>query len=211
MKNVYITSFFLLSATVFVGGCALTQKSNPMLTPTVSSTGESVENTTTSSTANEVDTSTWKMYRNEELGFEMKVPVEWGEPVFLSKTDASDSRNFPFWMREIDGLSFRNDHIDIMFASEYSSSTVGTYAKRFGLERGRERVVNGMLAYEEITKEVIPTSVGNEVHSVADAVVVRGKDRGYFFDARVFSEDEQEIDRLIAEWFVALGTFRSLK
>lgn len=104
MKTSYITSFFILSATIFVGGCSLTQKSNPnpVPTPTVSSTGESVENATVSSTADEVDTSTWKTYRNEELGFEIKVPAEWGEPKVL-REPLSDIYVFwdstDLWMR----------------------------------------------------------------------------------------------------------------
>lgn len=68
MKTSHIASLFLLSATVFVGGCALTQKLNPISTPTVSSTGESVESTAVSSTADEVDTSTWKTYKMRRWG-----------------------------------------------------------------------------------------------------------------------------------------------
>jgi hypothetical protein len=129
MKLITNTSLSVVAlALIFAGGCSLNRPSELVsLAP---------ENQSATSTEEVIDTSNWKTYRNEEMGFEMKVPKEWEDPkvsydVYGSVTWEVEKE---YMYISIERLNIRGqEHID-----EYSSSRDDKHAM----------TLNGLDAYQ---------------------------------------------------------------
>lgn len=165
-----------------------------------------------STTRKAIDAFDWKTYRDEEFGFEMSVPSEWENAMFVSKNDLSNLLNPPFWFSAFDVKFWRNQHVDIVFAVDRSTLTLDEYIKKLGI--GQEKIIamNGMELYQYSEKEEIPLNQdkGTVLYSTVNRIVLKNKDKYYLFNVLSFSEDEQEMQKFVQEWKAAFSTFKPI-
>jgi len=83
-KKVIILSTLALVLSLGLFGCAKTQKPAVNTNQNQNTNVEANANTNVATTTEEIDTSNWKTYRNEEYGFEFKYPGDWGYAVVKS-------------------------------------------------------------------------------------------------------------------------------
>jgi hypothetical protein len=84
-------------------------------------TGE-YQNASSTRQEDEVDTSDWKTYRNEEFGFEIKIPSEWGS-VRIDHIDGKETM-----------YSFQHSGVNVHFQTRKTTSTIQEIRKDIASE-----------------------------------------------------------------------------
>jgi hypothetical protein len=148
MKLITKTSLSVVAlALIFAGGCSLNRPSEPVsLAPediASTSTTDVVASTSTeanvspTSTVESIDTSDWKTYRNEEMGFEMKIPKEWDH--------FYEEKNIPAY------VTWKKNNVELRVLMVNSTSSFDGVQEYLGTkyEENQKTIINGLSGYQE--------------------------------------------------------------
>ena len=151
----------------------------------------------------EIDTSDWQTYRNETLGFEIKMPKEWvksGEDIGLQPNLEDE-----FWQDQVGGAHFNSlfrAPISAQFNVRVKDSDLTM--DDFGFRGNQDFIINGLNARRRLSdyRNDIPTR-----RSYDEFVLIKKNERYYNF---IFSASADNIEQDIKIWNVILKTFRPI-
>lgn len=200
--NTYQKSFLIVAfAVIFAGGCAFNnrsvaeQKKNAVEEVVATTTQEVVATSTEAA----VDASDWKTYRNEELGFEVKIPSTWKEPAVSYYGDGS-----VLWENGDDsvGLSIERLAVNDQASKEFHL---------LSLKDDEKIELNGLQGYQKIHVYKNPNSNIREDISVsyADELWLMSKD--VFYVIRPGSYHGWLTEGQINNWKEIVSTFKTFK
>lgn len=156
------TIFLIILALILVaGGVWYTQKPAPATPPVVSGNGEQVvDKTANELTSGEIDTSDWKTYRNDKVGFTMKYPNDW-------TTDNDDfyTTEMYDWLKSINFATEGSPLVGINF----TTTIIEPKTDDQKVVISKKLIVDGVMGTsynEKAIKESEYTFVGQEYDSV---------------------------------------------
>lgn len=153
----------------------------------------------------EIDTSDWQMYRNEKLGFEIKMPKEWvksGESIG-SQPNLEDE----FWQEQVGGASF-DGHFDestksspqFYLRAKDSDLTIKEFGDNADLGESIDIFINNLPA-----KKSVHDARPRGSNDYQERILIKNRNRYYYFE---FFAGITNIPEDIKVWNEIITTFK---
>lgn len=218
MKKLILIPVLAVTAVLVAGGCVFKKPAQPSVEGSQKST--STEGDVATSTQ-DVDMSDWKTYRNEELGFEMKIPPEWGsaevwmqqEPQVHPETD--EDTLFPLFYDAVGRIDWRqetaNSFVEITGVVKNSTSTIslGEASALIGISYDESQVVrmNGCEAIMKSTSNPPPKFKQN--FGAYDSMLIKCDHSFFQLNADIVATSQEVGEKYKHDWIKAVSTFKA--
>lgn len=163
--------------------------------------------------AESIDTSNWKTYRNEELGFEIKYPSDWLYPT-SSKPDTQIGQgmmdDLGHWKDRIGEVSWQGYHVSMTISARKAHKTLDEMNQQLRMNYGRATsTVNGLLALRR--KDILSynaTYDDGSQYQMHDVMLVQHGNQFYDIDFSLHVSKRDDAYRVASEWMAVLKSFK---
>jgi hypothetical protein len=153
-----------------------------------------------------IDTSNWETYRNEKLGFEMKLPPDWDGPNEMFGPSQADENRHPFWHPILGTTFWSSETVNVGFTVKRSTSTLEEFNGGIGFfgEQNETRI-NGLPAYQNISPlHQSPPAL----YQTNEQFLIKNGDIFYFIEFSANSESLDVLTKSYNEWKESLRSFK---
>lgn len=148
----------------------------------------------------EIDTSDWQTYRNETLGFEIKMPKEWTGGYYLGRIVPDD---IEVWQEQVGGAEF---HASI--AQGFPQFNLRVKDSDLTLEEflgssWEPYTINGLLAKHRIANQSNLDKV-----RFGESIIIKNEKRFYYIEFSSGFDSSETIEKTKILWETILKTFK---
>ena len=152
--------------------------------------------------AEEIDTSDWRVYRSEEMGFEMKIPKTFEKR--QEEVGPQPNIEDEFWREQVGTVSFYVPKGGPQFRIMVKDANLNLdeFARRVGFGKKENVLINNLPAiryFLDGRKDKYP--------SYREALLLKNDNRYYYFE---FSASDDDIDGDTDVWNKIISTFKPI-